>query len=209
MARGAYRQERRNFQKTPAQVLSHPLRVRILEVVNQRDISPTRFVREQLAGDRLDHLGDRAAISHIAYHFRQLEEFGCVEVVEQNPRRGSIENVYRGTSRAYFGDDEWRTLPADQRKDITAVMLQGLMAQTEGAVLEDTFDSRADRWLFWVKMELDDRGWEEISKICHAAMADVEEVQENAGRRISEGGDHSPSSQVPTTFALLSFESPA
>jgi hypothetical protein len=208
MARGAYRQERRNFQKTPAQVLSHPLRVRILEVVNQRDISPTRFVREQLAGDRLDHLGDRAAISHIAYHFRQLEEFGCVEVVEQNPRRGSIENVYRGTSRAYFGDDEWRTLPAERRKDITAVMLQGLMAQTEGAVLEDTFDSRDDRWLFWVKMELDDRGWKEISEICHSTMSEVEEVQENAGRRISEG-DHSPSSQVPTTFALLSFESPA
>ena len=208
MARGAYRQERRNFEKTPAQVLSHPLRVRILEVVNQRDISPTRFVREQLAGDRLDKLGDSAAISHIAYHFRQLEEFGCVEVVEQNPRRGSIENVYRGTSRAYFGDDEWRTLPADRRKDITAVMLQGLMAQTEGAVLEDTFDSRDDRWLFWVRMDLDDQGWNELSEICHSAMTEVEEVQENAERRISEG-DHSPSSRVPATFALLSFESPA
>ncbi len=208
MARGAYRQERRNFQKTPAQVLSHPLRVRILEVVNQRDISPARFVREQLAGDRLDHLGERAAVSHIAYHFRQLEEFGCVEVVEQIPRRGSIENVYRGVSPAYLDDEEWRTLPADQRKDITAVVLQGLMAQAEGAILEDTFDSRDDRWLFWLKMELDEEGWKELTAICHSTMSGVEEVQENAGRRIA-AGDSVPEPSVPATFAVLGFESPA
>jgi hypothetical protein len=208
MARGAYRQERRNFQKTPAQVLSHPLRVRILEVVNQRDISPARFVREQLAGDRLDHLGERAAVSHIAYHFRQLEEFGCVEVVEQNPRRGSIENVYRGVSPAYLGDDEWRSLPAERRKDITAVVLQGLMAQAEGAILEETFDARDDRWLFWLRMDLDETGWKEMTKICHTTMAEVEEVQENSARRIA-AGDGAPVSPVPTTFAVLGFESPA
>lgn len=210
MARGAYRQERRNFEKTPAQVLSHPLRVRILEVVNQRDISPARFVREQLAGDRLDHLGERAAVSHIAYHFRQLEEFGCVEVVEQNPRRGSIENVYRGVARAYFGDDEWRSLPPERRKDITAVVLQGLMARAEGAILEETFDAREDRWLFWVDMDLDRRGWAELSKLCDSMVADVEVVQESAEQRLKESdGDGAQTSPAPTTFAILAFEAPA
>jgi hypothetical protein len=211
MARGAYRQERRNFQKTPAQVLSHPLRVRILEVVNQRDISPARFVREQLAGDRLDHLGERAAVSHIAYHFRQLEEFGCVEVVEQNPRRGSIENVYRGVARAYFGDDEWRSLPADRRKDISAVVLQGLMARAEGAILEDTFDARDDRWLFWVDMDLDERGWQELSQLCDTMMNDVEEVHDSAEQRLADADEDreaATTARAPTTFALLAFESP-
>jgi hypothetical protein len=212
MARGAYRQERRNFEKTPAQVLSHPLRVRILEIVNQRDISPARFVREQLAGDRLDHLGERAAVSHIAYHFRQLEEFGCVEVVEQNPRRGSIENVYRGVARAYFGDDEWRSLPAERRKDITAVVLQGLMARAEGAILEETFDARDDRWLFWVDMDLDERGWDELSELCNTMMSDVEEVHDSAERRLADSTDGDgagdPAARAPTTFAVLAFESP-
>jgi hypothetical protein len=212
MARGTYRQERRNFQKTPAQVLSHPLRVRILETVNERDMSPVRFVREGLAGNRLDHLGEREAVSHIAYHFGKLEEFGCVEVVERNPRRGSIENVYRGVARAYFTDEEWKILEPERRKEITAVVLQGLMARAEGAILEDTFDARVDRWLVWVELDLDEQGWSELSGLCEEMMADVEELREATEERLgstADGDGAATSIGGPTTWAMLAFESPA
>ena len=82
---------------TAATVLAHPLRVRILEVLNQRDMSPVEFCREGFAPADME-------VSHVAYHFRELAEYGSLAVVEQNARRGSVEHVYRGLGRAYFSD---------------------------------------------------------------------------------------------------------
>src|SRR4051794_26572029 len=85
---------------TAASVLAHPLRVRILEVLNQRDMSPVEFCRDGFAPESME-------VSHVAYHFRELAEYGALAVVERNPRRGSVEHVYRGLGRAYFSDLQW------------------------------------------------------------------------------------------------------
>src|ERR1700759_5178037 len=145
------RRPRREFQKTHAEILSHPLRVRMLEIANERDVSAVSFVREGYASGLLDHLEEGIAVSQVAYHFRKLLRAGCVEVVEHHVRRGAVENVYRGVARARF-----------TREEISGVVLQGLMARAESAVLEGTFDARDDRWLAWVQMALDEQGWDEL-----------------------------------------------
>jgi hypothetical protein len=116
------RRPRREFQKTRAEILSHP---------------------------------------QVAYHLRKLLKAGCVEVVEHHVRRGAVENVYRGVARALFHTHEWETVDRERREEISGVVLQGLMARAESAVLEGTFDAREDRWLAWVQMALDDKGWDE------------------------------------------------
>lgn len=85
---------------TAAAVLAHPVRVRVLEILNERDMSPVEFCREGFAPTEMD-------VSHVAYHFRELADYGCLTVVEENKRRGSIEHVYRGIGRAYFSDTDW------------------------------------------------------------------------------------------------------
>src|ERR1700709_1219420 len=70
-----------------ASVLAHPVRVRVLEILNQRDMSPIEFCREGFAPETMD-------VSHVAYHFRELAEYGCLRVIEENKRRGSSEHVY-------------------------------------------------------------------------------------------------------------------
>src|ERR1700742_1923838 len=97
----ATRAEREN--STAAAVLAHPLRVHILALANERDLSPVEFCREGLAPESMD-------VSHVAYHFRELAEYGCLTVVEENKRRGSIEHVYRGSGRAYFSDVDWSAI---------------------------------------------------------------------------------------------------
>jgi hypothetical protein len=50
-------------------------------------------------------------LSHISYHFRQLAEDGCLEVVKRVPRRGATEHVYRGSAAwLFFGDEEWEQM---------------------------------------------------------------------------------------------------
>ena len=54
-----------------SEALRHPLRVRILEVVNERDISPVQFMNQGLAPS-LEI--SAKTLSSISYHFREPGE---------------------------------------------------------------------------------------------------------------------------------------
>jgi hypothetical protein len=200
------RQPRREFQKTRAEILSHPLRVRMLEIANEHDVSAVSFVRGGHARALLDHLEEGIAVSQVAYHFRKLLRAGCVEIVQHHVRRGAVENVYRGVARAWFDASDWESLDRDRREEISGVILQGLMARAESAVLEGTFDAREDRWLAWVQIALDEQGWDELGELCEQMMADVERVRETAEARLGKAGERVRA--TPVTWGMLSFESP-
>ncbi|MBS1884847.1 MAG: helix-turn-helix domain-containing protein [Actinobacteria bacterium] len=196
---GAMRATRAERDKsTPAAVLAHPVRVRVLELLNERDMSPIEFCREGFAPENMD-------VSHVAYHFRELAEFGCLTVIEENKRRGSIEHVYRGIGRAYFSDADWTSLDQEERVRITKTVIQGLFARIEGAMMTETFDSRDDRHLSWIAMKLDEQGWREMATALAAAFSEVEQIRNDAERRLAEGGGP----VVPSTCAILGFESPS
>jgi hypothetical protein len=198
---------RREFQKTGAEILSHPLRVRMLEIANDIEVSAVSFVRGGYASALLDHLEEGTAVSQVAYHFRKLLRAGCVEVVEHHVRRGAVENVYRGVvARTRFTPEEWKALERARREEISGVVLQGLMARAESAVLENTFDERNDRWLAWVQMTLDEQGWDELCALCTQMMDDVERVRETAEERLDRADE--PVATTPFTWGMLSFESP-
>ncbi|HEY2055939.1 MAG TPA: helix-turn-helix domain-containing protein [Solirubrobacterales bacterium] len=200
------RQPRREFQKTRAEILSHPLRVRMLEIANEHDVSAVSFVRNRYASALLDHLDEGIAVSQVAYHFRKLLRAGCVEVVQHHIRRGAVENVYRGVARAWFDAEEWESLDRSRREEISGVILQGLMARAESAVLEGTFDAREDRWLAWVQIALDEQGWDELGELCKQMMDDVERVRESSEARLGKAAE--PVQSTPVTWGMLSFESP-
>lgn len=181
--------------------LRHPLRVRILEVVNERDISPNQFMIQQLAPD----IGVSAnALSSISYHFRELAKYGCIELVDTVARRGATEHIYRGTLRAYFTDEEWETLSQEERCFVSRTVYQGLAARAESALLSRTFDSRTDRHLTWFAMEVDETGWTELMATLANSFAAVTKIRHDAAERLSAYGERG----VPVTIGLLGFESP-
>lgn len=200
------RRPRREFQKTRAEILSHPLRVRMLEIANEHDVSAVSFVRARYAGALLDHLEESLAVSQVSYHFRKLLRAGCVEVVEHRVRRGAVENVYRGAARACFDAEDWESLDRERREEISGVFLQGLMARAESAVLEGTFDARRDRCLAWVQMTLDEQGWDELRERCKQMMDDVERIRRTSEERLGRAA--APVRSAPVTWGMLSFESP-
>jgi hypothetical protein len=182
---------------TVANVLAHPLRVRILEVLNQRDMSPVEFCREGFAPPDLE-------VSHVAYHFRELAEYGSLAVVEQNPRRGSVEHVYRGLGRAYFSDHQWDELDPEDRVRLSKTMIQGLLARVEGALMAETFDARVNRHLTWIAMRLDEQGWSEMTTALSAAFGEVEQIRADAEARLERDGDEG----ISATCGILGFPSP-
>lgn len=183
---------------TAATVLAHPVRVRILEVLNERDMSPVEFCREGFAPESME-------VSHVAYHFRELAEYGSLAVVEENPRRGSVEHVYRGLGRAYFSDHQWDALDYEERVRLSKTMVQGLMARVEGALMSDTFDARVNRHLTWIAMRLDEQGWSEMTTALTAAFGEVEQIRADAEARLDRDGEEG----IPSTCGILGFPSPA
>ena len=104
--------------RTIARALSHPLRVRILMVLNERDMSPSDFLASGYAKGLMAKSG---GLSQVSYHFRALHDADCLEIVDLVPVRGAMEHVYRGAARAIHLDDEWAQLPRARREAISRV----------------------------------------------------------------------------------------
>jgi hypothetical protein len=178
-------------------VLAQPLRVRILEILNQRDMSPAQFCRAGCAPAELDAAG-------VAEHFRALVEHGSLELIDYDPRHGSLERVHRGRGRAYFSDSQWNELERDERVKVSKTTVQGLTAQIEGALAADTFDSRLNRHLTWIAMRLDEQGWSEMTTALDATFGEIEQIRADAEARLEAREEEG----IPSTCGILGFPSP-
>jgi len=189
--------------ETICTALKHPLRVRILEALNEGPRSPSQFVEEGLIPK--EHFSSyQQALSLASYHFRELEKEGCLKVVESIPRRGAVEHVYQGLARVYFNDAEFEAMPRDTRRELSRISLQGLVARADRAISEDTFDAREDRHLTWIPMQLDERGWKEVIAALAATFGELTQIRHDAKDRLADSGEE----VVPATVAVLGFESP-
>src|SRR5688572_5106926 len=79
--------------------MSHPLRVRILAMLDERVASPN-----QLAG----WLG--ATLGATAYHVRVLEKLGLIELADETRVRGAVEHHYRSTGRPMVSAQAWASV---------------------------------------------------------------------------------------------------
>ncbi len=192
------------------EALKHPIRVRILEALCEEDLSPIRFLRRGLLPPGFDFEGDeKNALSHVAYHFKELLKADCVVLVETIPRRGTNEHIYRSKMLALHTDEDFAVLDPERRRQISRSTLQMLVARAEGAIYQGTFDKRADRHLSWVPMELDEEGWQELRDLQAETLERAQGVKAAAIARKHERGESVYTPTFTATFGALAFESPA
>ena len=91
-----------------AKALSHPMRTRILAILNERVASPNEIA--EMIDERLPN---------VSYHVRALLELGCIELVSTAQRRGAIEHYYRALTRPFFSDRDWKRLPRSGRQAVS------------------------------------------------------------------------------------------
>ena len=136
-----------------AKALAHPLRARILQRLGERVASP---------GDLALELG--APLGVVSYHVRMLRDYDCVELVRTEPRRGALQHFYKATARPNLDADQWRTLPAGLRKELSGATIQGVVADLAAAadagMLED-----ADLVVTRTPLELDEKAFRKLNKL--------------------------------------------
>src|ERR687890_1662462 len=119
-----------------AKALSHPMRARILAILNERTASPNEI--SEMIDERLPN---------VSYHVRALLDLGTIELVDTAQRRGAIEHYYRAIVRPFFSDRDWKRLPRSGRQAISDTILQIVWEDVSNAIEQGTFEARTDRHL--------------------------------------------------------------
>ena len=178
-----------------AKALSHPMRTRILAILNERVASPNEI--SEMIDERLPN---------VSYHVRALLDLGCVELVSTAQRRGAIEHYYRAVVRPFFTDRDWKKLPQSGRQAVSDVALQMIWEDVSSAIRGGTFEARPDRHLSRSVLELDETGWKELSELLGDTLEEAEKIERRSAERLESADGNTA---VPVRVVLMHFESPA
>jgi hypothetical protein len=194
MATRAKKRGKATAEEALAKVFSHPLRVKVWYLINQSPTSPNQIASK---------LGE--PLGNIAYHVRELEKYGCIELVETKQRRGATEHYYRAYARTLIDTETWERLPLEERRSTSRYGVQCILADAIAADNAGTFDSRPDRHLTYCPVNVDEQAWEKIASACDDFLELVMTAQEEGATRAAESPDQPTISAV---ISLLFFERP-
>lgn len=180
--------------QTLIKVAAHPLRVRALAILTERQASP-----KQIA----DELGE--PVGNVSYHVRELEQIGVVELVDERRRRGAVEHFYKALAKPPLSGAEWEELEPEERQGFSAWTLQLLLADATSSLSAGTFDARPDRHLSRTRLQVDEKGWSELVAIQAEALRATEAVKAASAERLrakdGKGG-------FPVLASMTCFEAP-
>ncbi len=176
-----------------AKALSHPIRVKILSILNEKAASP----------NELSELLNQG-LSKVSYHVKVLKEYRFIELVRAEPRRGAIEHFYRAIERAVLPEEVWKLVPQGTRTGIYGDVLKDIFSDIRDAVEGGTFDARDDFHLSWTPSVLGTVGWEAVAAELGKVLERIIEIQGEAASRLASQREEGFSA----TFAIIGFESP-
>jgi DNA-binding transcriptional ArsR family regulator len=173
-----------------AKALSHPMRSRILAILNEQVASPNEIA--QMIDERLPN---------VSYHVRALHDLGCIELVRTAQRRGAIEHYYRALKRPFFSDRDWKRLPASARQAVADLALQMTWEDVSASITAGKFEERADRHLTRTPLVLDEQGWGEVNKLLLKVQGEAEEIAAKSTKRLAKSDEE----EIGTRLVLMHF----
>jgi len=179
--------------------LAHPLRARILESITDRgEASPVELARD------LDQ-----PLATVSHHTRVLRDLGCIELTRTEPRRGAVEHYYRSVLRPLLDDAQWEQLSLMERRGLAGQLVRRIFEAASAAGAAGGFDA-AGAHVARVPLALDERGWEELSKVVADLLSTAQTIQERSdARRRADGDDTRPSELAILHFAVAGATPPA
>jgi DNA-binding transcriptional ArsR family regulator len=176
-----------------ARAMSHPLRAKILNVLNKRVTSPSRFSERY-----------GVPLPSASYHFRELEKADLIELVHEIRRGNRTEHYYCAKRRALFDGRAWEDLPETIRNRLSAQTISDFLEVVAEAMRAETFDARVDRVLTWQRSYLDEQGWEEAADAHRESSKRFMEIERNSRIRLLRSGEKGSLG----TSGMFLFESP-
>jgi DNA-binding transcriptional ArsR family regulator len=170
--------------------MSHPMRVRILAMLDERKASPN-----ELAG----WLG--ASLGTVAYHVRTLLSLGLIELVDETRVRGAVEHHYRSKPRPAITAEGWEQASPVAKQAAVGSSLEVIREYARASAAAGGFD-RSDAQLRRALLKLDEKGFSQLSKACDKLLEQVERIEEQSAKRL--GSD--PERAIEAGLGVLLFE---
>lgn len=152
--------------------LAHPIRVRVLGLLEGRTLTPKQIALE---------LG--LPLENVSYHVRMLAKFGLIELRHRRMSRGAVEHHYRTKARPRITAKAWDGLPDIVKEAMNGAALQQIVELASDALGKDGF-GRPESHLSRRPVVVDDEGFAEISKIVSRMLDEVSEVEREAAKRL-------------------------
>jgi hypothetical protein len=176
-----------------AQIIGHPMRLAIIAAMN----SPQR---EWSSNGLAEEWGE--PVGNVAYHMRELRDFGWVEVKRTEQKRGATEKFYGPTARTMaWSEDEWPDLPDPAKRHLSAFALRLGVEALGASINSGAFETRDDSVLAQDTAMLDEQGAREAMAIVKQAVEALMKTEERARVRLSEKEDDGS----PISWLLASY----
>jgi DNA-binding transcriptional ArsR family regulator len=171
--------------------LAHPLRVRILGLLENRVMTP-----KQLAAE----LGLR--LENVSYHVRILRDFGFIKLERKKQVRGAVEHHYRAVARPRITAKAWSGMPDVVKHAMTGASLNQLI-ELVGAAAEEGGFARPESYLSRRPVVVDEQGFAELSDAITELFDRVTDIEREAAKRVRSGAE-----ETPAIVAAMLFDSP-
>ena len=174
--------------------MAHPMRVQILDLMNEREWSPRELQIELDEG-----------LSQVSYHVKVLRDFELIEGTKTEPRRGAVEHYYRAMERAFFPSGMARCIPKSAQRIIGNGILEKIDKDVGASLKSGKFYEREDWHASWTPLDLDGQGCQDAEELCDEFVKRYLALGGQTTQRRANGegdGEH-----IWTTAAVLVFGS--
>ena len=161
-----------------AAAVCHPTRIKCLAIVGERPASPAEIGREL----KID-------VGTINYHVNELVRANLAEEVGTRPVRGSTEHFYKAVELPSVGEDQEEEMSECARRTLAETVVALFAADATRAIETGTFLARTDNHLTRVARNVDRRGWEELGAAYMALFENIEEIQNDAAKRLGKSDE--------------------
>jgi DNA-binding transcriptional ArsR family regulator len=173
--------------------LAHPLRVSILSALENRTASPSELAEEL-----------EVPLPNLSYHIRMLVQLDLLKLVRTRPRRGAIEHYYQAKGRVAVSDRAWGQVPGLVKEAMVSAHLRNVGQLVDAAAARGGFEA-ADTHLSSQRIQVDAKGWSEISKKMRAFFEDVQKIQADSEKRRNDS-DHLD--EIDAGVVMMLFNAP-
>ena len=154
--------------------ISHPLRHRLLGMLDGRVASPNQLARE---------LG--LPLGRVSYHIRLLSDLGAIELVRTEPRRGALEHFYRAQIRPWFDDEMSSQLPNSVRRALFGEILSYIWGDVVAAAEAEGFDDPKTH-VTRTPLDLDEEAYEDVVDLLNSVVERALKLHAEAAPRLAK-----------------------
>lgn len=172
--------------------LAHPLRIRVMGLLEQRSATPKELARVL-----------NVPLENLSYHVRALRSFGFIELEGVRMVRGAVEHRYRLAARPRITAKAWESLPAIVREALDAASLGQIWDLVGRAAVEGKLE-RPESQMSRRFLRLDAQGFSEVSAIISETMERLIEVERESAERLRQDGHE----EIPAYVVAMLFDAP-